>query len=319
MPQPKVPDDVFVRDFEALGARKFATKHGMRERDVYSRRVRLENKLKRQITPPPDKRNTRRNVAHPQRIDVEIKDGVILVGSDAHYYPGDPSVAHCALIKFCKKFSPRVVVLNGDVIDAGTISRFPAIGWENKPKLVDEIGAAQKRTREIKEASPGADLIWTLGNHDGRFETRLATVAPEYAGVYGVHLKDHFPDFLPCWSVWVNPEKYGAPVIKHRFKGGIHATHNNTMWAGRTIITGHLHSLKVTPFTDYNGTRWGVDTGTMADIYGPQFTDYLEDNPRNWRSGLAVLTFKDGELLDPELVRVWDEKRIVFRGELINV
>jgi hypothetical protein len=49
---------------------------------------------------------------------------------------------------------------------------------------------------------------------------------------------------------------------KHRMKGGIHAAHNNTLHAGTTMVTGHLHSVKVTPFSDYNGTRWDVDTGT---------------------------------------------------------
>ena len=315
MPQPKVPDDVFVRDFEALGARKFATKHGMRERDVYSRRVRLENKLKRQLTPPPDKRNTRRNVAHPQRIDVNIKDGIVLVGSDAHYWPGDPSTAHRAFVKFCKEMNPATVIMNGDVMDGARISRFPPIGWETQPTVAEEVGAAQGRMREITDATPVASHIWPLGNHDGRFETRLATVAPEFAGVHGVHLKDHFPDWDACWAVWINDNV----VVKHRYKGGDHATWNNVIKAGKTMVTGHLHSLQSRPFTDYNGTRWGVDTGTLADPYGKQFVDYSEDNPKNHRSGFVVLTFVDGELLDPETVRVWDDKRVVFRGELIDV
>ena len=38
-----------------------------------------------------------------------------------------------------------------------------------------------------------------------------------------------------------------------------------TLWSGRTIITGHLHAQGIRPHSDYNGTRWGVDAGTMAD------------------------------------------------------
>jgi hypothetical protein len=112
-------------------------------------------------------------------------------------------------------------------------------------------------------------------------------------------------------------------VVKHRFKGGIHATHNNTLWAGKTIVTGHLHSLKVTPLSDYNGTRWGIDTGTLADPAsntegGPQF-HYNEDNPQNHRSGFIVLTFKDGQLLWPEVCNVIDQNHVSFRGEVIRV
>ncbi len=119
----------------------------------------------------------------------------------------------------------------------------------------------------------------------------------------------------PCWSVFINE----SVVVKHRFKGGMHAPHNNTLWAGRTVITGHLHSAKVHPITDYNGTRWGVDTGCLAAADAKAFLDYTEDNPKNWISSFCVLTFRDGRLLPPELVTVWDEKQVTFRGELIKV
>ena len=107
-------------------------------------------------------------------------------------------------------------------------------------------------------------------------------------------------------------------IIKHRYKSGVHATHNNTVNAGISIVTGHLHSLKVTPFADYNGNRYGVDTGTLAEPYGPQF-DYGEGNPLNHRSGFAVLTFKDGKLLWPELVHKWSDTQVEFRGKVINL
>ena len=156
-------------------------------------------------------------------------------------------------------------------------------------------------------------VAYFTGN--SRYENKLAQTAPEYEGVKGFTLKDHFPEWIPCWSCWPTDDV----VIKHRYKGGIHATHQNTQSAGKNVITGHLHSLKVTPFSDYNGTRFGVDTGTLADPGGPQFIDYMEDNPANWRSGFIILTFNEGRLLWPEIVSRFDEGVIDFRGELINV
>jgi len=49
---------------------------------------------------------------------------------------------------------------------------------------------------------------------------------------------------------------------------------------------------------------------------GPQ-TAYAEDDPRNHRSGFAVLSFVDGELMQPELVMVLDEQAgsVTFRGK----
>lgn len=267
-----------------------------------------------QVTGPPHRLQTRHNIEHPGRLLHEVKNGVVLVGSDAHYWPGPASVGHRAFVKFCKEYKPAAVVLNGDVIDAATISRHPPIGWENRPTVQQEIEAAQDRLSEIESACGKARKIWTLGNHDGRFETRLATVAPEFAKVHGLHLRDHFPLWEPCWSLWINDDV----VVKHRFKGGIHAPHNNTMWAGKTMITGHLHSAKVIPLSDYNGTRYGVDTGCIADPSHRAFLDYTEDNPKNWRSGFAVLTFRDGRLMQPELVLAVDANHVEFRGELIR-
>ena len=58
---------------------------------------------------------------------------------------------------------------------------------------------------------------------------------------------------------------------------------------------------------------------TLADTDGPQFVDYMEAGPSNWRSGFAVLTFRDGRLLWPELVARVDDEHIQFRGEVIEV
>lgn len=246
-----------------------------------------------------------------------IGNGIALIGSDAHYWPGRVSTAHRAFCKLARELKPSAVVMNGDASDGAATSRWPRIGWDRKPGVQDELEACKQRMAEIEEAAGTKNLFWPLGNHDSRYETFLAAKVPEFEGVEGFQLKYHFPYWTPCWSVWINEDV----VVKHRFKGGIHATHNNTLWSGKTIVTGHLHSLKVTPFTDYRGTRFGIDCGTLAEVSGPQFTDYTEDNPLNWRAGFAVLTFWNGQLLDPELVRVLDEDkgRVVFRGQVIEV
>jgi len=260
-------------------------------------------------------KSSRRHVpdTNPARINQEISSGIILVGSDAHYFPDNITVAHKAFVRLARELKPSIVVMNGDVFDGATISRWPRIGWDKKPTVKDELRACQERLTEIEDAAPRASKIWPLGNHDARFETRLAAQAPEYEGIKGFQLRNHFPAWKGCWSFFVNENT----VIKHRFKGGIHATHNNTLWAGRTIVTGHLHSLKCTPLSDYAGTRYGVDTGTMADVYGEQTVDYTEDNPVNWRSGCAVLTYHNGFLLPPELCEV-TPLGAVFRGRILT-
>lgn len=312
-----VPDAEFVELFEKLGPQGTADRIGQGIRRIYARRESIEKKIGRQLKGPnPGHFNaTRHAEPHPGRIHLEVKNGVCLVGSDFHIWPGPASVTHRAFVKFCKDLKPAVVIANGDVMDFPKISRHPPIGWESQPTVQQEIEAAQDRLSEIEKAAYKAQKAWCLGNHDARYETRLATVAPDYARIHGFHLKDHFPAWRTCWSTWIN----GDVVVKHRFKGGIHAAHSNAVMSGKHIITGHLHSAKVTPWTDYNGTRFGVDSGCVAEPFGPQFTDYTEDNSRNWVSGFCVLTFRDSVLLWPELVTKFDDNHVQFRGEVIRV
>jgi hypothetical protein len=257
--------------------------------------------------------------ANSARKELGIENGVVLVFSDAHFWPGIHTTAYKGLLWAIKEFQPKAVIANGDIFDGASISRYPRIGWDSTPSVIQELKACEIALGEIedtaKKARSNVKLVFTLGNHDARFETRLAANAPQYEFVKGFTLKDHFPTWDPCWSCW--PTENVA--VKHRWKGGVHATHNNTVNAGVTIVTGHLHSLKVTPFADYNGNRFGVDTGTLAEPGGPQFMNYLEDSPTNWRSGFAVLTFHEGKLLWPELVHKWSENQIEFRGKVYDV
>ena len=311
----KVTTEEIIRDLPILGASGVAKKYGVTERKIYDRKKSIEKQLGIVLTPPTRGGHVQQLDQHPAAIQLGIQDGHVLVGSDAHYWPGIVSTAHNAFLEFCREFKPKAVVANGDEADFPSISRHAPIAWEKRPKVIEEIDNLKAMLSEIEKVSPTARHIWTLGNHDARFETRLATVAPEYAGVHGVHLKDNFPKWEPCWAAFINADT----VIKHRFKSGLHAPHNNAMWAGRTILTGHLHSLKVMPVSDYNGTRWGVDGGTMADPYGPQFYNYTELNPVNWRSGFVMLTFVKGRLLWPETVWVSGPGTVQFRGQEIRV
>ena len=318
-PRATITDTDFVSLFERLGATRLAKKIGQTESRVYQRRRRLERIIKREIcTPTIGKNATRRGIAHPHRLHWDILNGHVIIGSDGHYWDGPPSCAHRGFVYFAKELQPKALILNGDAMDGARISRHPPINWEDRPEVEEEIEAIKIRLGEVEEVVPrNCKLSWNLGNHDSRFETRLATQAPEYARIHGFHLKDHFGRrWEPAWSTWINNEV----VVKHRLSGGRHATTNNVLRSGLTTITGHLHSLQVRPFSDYSPRpKWGCDSGMLANPYGPQFVHYTEDNPVDWRAGFLVLTFHNGVLLWPEVVAVFDDDHVEFRGRLIKV
>jgi hypothetical protein len=317
-------DEEFISAWNRFkGASKVSEFLGVTERNVHLRRRSLEKKLKIKLEAAHHNARAYEGLQTHHltkaRHQAGITTGTVIVFSDAHFWPGLRTTAYKGLLWAISEFKPYAVINNGDAFDGASISRFPRIGWTQQPSVKEELYACQESLAEIeavaKAARHNVQLIWPLGNHDSRFENFLAANAGGYEGVAGFSLKDHFPAWKPCWSCWLTD----GVVVKHRYKNGIHATHNNATGSGVSIVTGHLHSLKVTPFTDYTGTRYGVDTGTLADIDGKQFNDYLEDNPVNWRSGFAVLTFNDGRLLWPELASKHAEGLLDFRGQLIDV
>lgn len=316
----KCTDDEFVELWIRFRSPTEMARHlGVSPRSVHQRRTCIEGKRGIQLVAQ-DIRSPGIQMRIPAdnvRIALDIMDGVLIVGSDAHYWPGEASTAHRAFVVVAKELKPDAIIMNGDDLDGSTISRHPRIGWQTTPTHKQELEVLQDRLGELVTARPQAKRIRVRGNHDIRYDSYLASMAPSMEGIHGSCLTDFLPEWQHAWSVMVNTDEL---MIKHRYHNGIHAVYNNALKSGVSIATGHLHSLKVTPWTDMRGTRYGIDTGTLADPWGPQFL-YMEDNTRNWRSGFAVLTFKDGKLLPPELMHVIDEeKRLVcFRGQTFTV
>jgi len=256
------------------------------------------------------------------RVEVKLKimDGVVLVAGDQHYHPGNVPTMHRAFVHLSKKMKPAAQVWNGDAFDGASISRHPSIGWEDKPSVKDELDVVRDRSIEIMNAAPSAKRIWTAGNHDLRFETRLALVAGEYRNVQGIHLKDHFPEWTPAWFVTVNEGDSSHTEIRHREKGGIHAGYNNVKESGVNIVTGHDHRAEVVAYDDRRGRRYAIRHGMTADSSrDAPFVNYMEGRKVNWQSAIAVLTYRNGVLLYPELALRVDEDHFQFRGEIIKV
>lgn len=259
--------------------------------------------------------------SHEARLSVHVENGCVIVFSDAHYAPGKASAAHRALLALIRELKPVGIIANGDMFDGASISRFPRIGWDHQPTVKEELDAVTVRLTEIEQKRRGAWMVWNLGNHDARYETFLAAHAPQYQFISGFSLKDHFPLWKPAWRTEINPGSLGHTIVKHRWKGGIHASRNNTLHAGVHFVGSHLHSPKVAPLTNARGTTYGVDTGCLADVNADAFVHYTEDGVKDWRSGFAVLTFKNYRLLHPELLQVYSEDGgvVEFRGKEFTV
>ncbi|MBR1122092.1 metallophosphoesterase [Bradyrhizobium lablabi] len=308
-------DREFLETVRRYGVAQAAKIIGTTTRNVNYRRRRLEKKLNQPVTVP-------QNIPlqYPGRVSLEIRNGSVLIGSDFHIWPGEASTCLRAFKKFVEDLKPSAVILNGDVMDFPRISRHPQ-NWESAPDPQEEIEAAQDHLNDIvSRCKRGARKLWTLGNHDARFEQMIANAAPQYRGIKGVHLSDHFGCWTKAMSCFINESiEGGATMVKHRWKSGQGATRANTLNAGVSMVTGHLHSQNVRPLSDYRRfDRYGVDTGCVADKEHRAFS-YTEDSALDWRSGFALLTYRDGILMPPELITKMDAKTVWFRGALIRV
>ena len=315
-----VSDDEFIETWNKLNGQggKVAKALNLTDRQAYRRRNSIEQR--RGIALPSGPNST---TGRPKeyvdkigsRINVNIKDGVLLAWGDEHIWPGDYSLARQALIWAIQELQPKILVCDGDAFDGARISRHPPADWQRTPDVADELARCKELMGEIEGLSPpGCKLIWCMGNHDSRFSARLAQTAPEFVRVQGFDLPDHFPAWNFAWSCFVND----TLVIKHRWKGGVGSARNNTVGSGMSMAAGHDHMLNVVSYVDYRGIRWGINLGTLSDLGPDQYKfGYSEDNPANHCSGFGVFSFdKDGQMLPPELCHVIDDKAY-FRGKVV--
>ena len=309
-------DDEFIKEWKKIGSPEtFARTHKMNVRAVYNRRRSIETRLGVELPTFNDQRiglekKINQTEGHTRR-GMDIENGRVIVFSDAHFWPDITTTAFRALLESIKEFKPTAIVCNGDAFDGAGISRHPRMDFELLPSVKEELEACQFYLGEIEKVAKGAKMFWPLGNHDMRFTANIVNNLPAYEGVPGTTLKEYFPAWQPCWSFWINEDT----CIKHRWKGGWTGGRSNTLNSGVNMVTGHTHAMNVIGVTDYNGTRWGVQTGTLADPHGQQF-NYTEDAPKDWMSGFIMLSFHNGKMLQPEMIRVWDETHVEFRGKV---
>ncbi len=258
---------------------------------------------------------------YPGCVNLSLKNGTILVGGDFHLWPGRNPVCLRAFKKFVDDIKPDVVILNGDVLDFPKISRHPQ-NWESAPDVWEELECAQDHLHDIEQrCKRGAKKVWPIGNHDQRFENLLANSTPQLKKVKGVHLADHFPNWEKAMSCMVNYGlEAGRTMIKHKPMGnGKHSAYNAVKATGTHTIFNHLHAQKISPVSDYRPfDLYGVDTGCIADKEDQAF-GYTENNPLDWRSGFALLTYLDGRLMCPELITKLTDTSVYFRGQVIRV
>lgn len=320
----KERDDQFISAWHKYGGSpiRLAEALAVTTRAIYARRNDIEQRRGIMLVASSEKavkhHGELSKMVMSSRRDVnrlEISEGMILVGSDAHYTPGVIPIAHKALCNLIVDMGSEVkaVILNGDILDGGSISRHPRIRWKKPPTVKEELDAVIARTTDIEQAiRPGTRLMRTYGNHCARFESRLSAQVPEYEGIGGFTLRDHLSKWADSDRIDVNEDM----VIIHDWHSGIHSGWNDVLKGGCHTVTGHTHELGTKAHRGFKGTHFGIKTGMLADDDQREFDYRLGKPGLNWQSGFAVLTWRNGVLLHPEFCAVRDDGKAYFRGKL---
>lgn len=238
---------------------------------------------------------------------IEI-DGSLVVFSDAHFWPHATGAAYFGLLEVLAEIKPQVVLDNGDSFDGATISRHAPISFDRLPSLAEEYECCMEHMDAIIDAAGDAEFYRNVGNHDLRFEGKMASKVPEMIGMPATTIGELFPKWKHNYSVVFNDEL----IAMHKWHCGIHAAWNNVLKAGKSIMTSHTHRLKILPHTDFSGRKYSIETGCLADPEGDQFS-YCLDTAKDWQPGFVVIEFDDNGM-HPECAELIGN-RIRFRGK----
>jgi len=176
--------------------------------------------------------------------DDKYKKTVIF--GDLHV-PHQDKTAVKLLLNFMDWYKPEIVIINGDLIDFGNISKFLR-DPTTTPSIKEEIEEAKKVLKEVIEHSPKAKRYYIQGNHELRLQKYLITKAPEILELVNfedlLEIKDKFE--MVNDSLKENYIKIGSIYVGHWdrvSKFSAYTVKNIMADRGVSIVQSHVHRM----------------------------------------------------------------------------
>jgi len=219
---------------------------------------------------------------------------LVVVSGDWHLGEHD-SNGIGALFRVVQSLRPRLLVLNGDILDCSELhksvlgKRQALVNGRNPLHLYQEVIMARMLLDFLVSLVPETKVVFLEGNH----ELRLGTVGKNQAPAL-FELAATLPELLGLEELGIEWHPYSQPVelvpgwyLFHGTRTNIHACKSALEETCRSIVQGHSHRLKVFPKTDPDGrTIWGVEGGHLRNVAAA----YTPLQRPNWQSGFVVLS-----------------------------
>lgn len=232
-------------------------------------------------------------------IEINLSDADIIVASDIHFpYQDDKAVE--AFIRYVESRQPKVVVLNGDVLDFYKLSRFSKDPAGKNP--AEEIEMCREFLKNVRKVAPNSDIYYVIGNHETRLEKYVLDNAPQIAclvdNVFEIIKVDREDMCVKgCASLTVND----TFVFKH----GTRLGNKSGLSAIKELeahylsgATGHCHKLARFS-TRKSGRRFiWLETGCLCDL-NPEYMVNAD-----WEQGFAHIKFRKRKLYQAKIVQI---------------
>lgn len=246
------------------------------------------------------------------------KRRLVAVISDQQAPYFDP-LLHKATLNFLNNNDVSTVVVNGDLFDFPTLSKFTLReGFTADPDetLSSGLGILHDYDKAI---SPKALRKFVPGNHDFRWESYLwknaARLAPHLSGVIKDYVNSSGWDYVgPQWphSMYPITPKLGAThgwLV--RKKAGMTAL-AHLEHLSHSVIIGHTHRQAITTHTFYepNGDQRvlrGVEAGCMC------LPDLGYSVKPDWQMGFATAWIYNDDMFDISLA-TWVNGTLLWEG-----
>lgn len=225
--------------------------------------------------------------------------------TDLHYPQDDPQVTELEL-QVAKAFKPKLLWLNGDVMDFREVSRF-RVSPKDRLLLGDSIKYGRKRLKQFRDALPDARMVWKEGNHDRRWQHFLWDHAEQLVDVDDFDLKSllRLKEFNIEWQAADRHSKVGELYHLHGDEVATGSAFPAKGMMGKVnsnVIFGHVHRFSVFYSNTLAGKThvcWSIGcTQTLAvDFdYAPQ-----------WTQGFALIEYTKSGLFHINPIEVFRE------------
>lgn len=240
----------------------------------------------------------------PHVIKVTGPVGII---SDVHV-PYHSEIAVAAAIGFLKDQNLAALLLNGDICDFYSISRYM-----KDPRQRDfkgELEAVRDFLGWLRQEFPGISMVLKAGNHEERFNHWLWQHAAEISD-----------DRRMSLTAWLDLDKHGIELVEDQrpiMLGKLPVLHGHELPKGMaapvnvargaflrtlsTVLVGHSHRTSNHAESDmwhHEVACWS--TGCLCDLR----PDYARIN--RWNHGFAVVTVHKGGAFDTNNYRVMSD------------